>query len=135
MDEKISCPKTGAGYGGGGVPGGVTRGNSLTSISLCLMCLEGNKSFIDSEAIKRLLASAGDIAVVPSCSGLDLVRWCLLRTFEVLKLASWENWNIIYIDCYKCYAKWKSYIFISYAYSHKKIRIIEDDYILNNNVK
>lgn len=74
VDEKISCPKTGAGYGGGGVPGGVTRGNSLTSISLCLTCLEGNKSFIDSEAIKRLLASDGDIIVVPSCSGLDFVR-------------------------------------------------------------
>ena len=71
MDEKISCPKIGAGYGGGGVPGGVTRGNSLTSISLCI---EGVRSFIDSEAIKRLLASDGDIAVVPNCSGLDFVR-------------------------------------------------------------
>jgi len=98
----MSCPKTGAGYGGGGVPGGVIRGNSLISILLCLTCLGGNKSFIDSEAIKRLLASDGDIAVVPNCSGLDFVRWCLLSTFEALKLASWENWNII-TNYYKCH--------------------------------
>lgn len=63
----------GAGYGGGGVPGGVIRGNSLTSISLCL-CLGGDRSLIDSDAINRLLASDGDIAVVPNCSGLDFVR-------------------------------------------------------------
>ncbi|KMQ97703.1 alkyl hydroperoxide reductase subunit f [Lasius niger] len=81
----------GAGYGGGGVPGGVIRGNSLTSTSLCLMCLGGDRSFIDSDAIKRLLASDGDIAVVPNCSGLDFVRWCLVSAFEALKLASWEN--------------------------------------------
>jgi len=74
VDENISCPKIGAGYGGGGVPGGVMRGNSLTSISLCVTCLGGDRSFIDSEAIRRLLASDGDIAAVPNCSGLDLVR-------------------------------------------------------------
>lgn len=89
VDEKISCPKMGAGYGGGGVPGGVIcDNNSLTSISLCLRCLGGDKSFIDSDAIKRLLASDGDIAVVPNCSGLDFVRWCLVSAFE---MASWEN--------------------------------------------
>lgn len=91
VDEKISWPRTGAGYGGGGVPGGVIRCNSLKSRSLCLTCLGGDRSFIDSEAIKRLLASDGDIAVIPNCSGLDFVRWCLLSALEALKLASWEN--------------------------------------------
>jgi len=50
------------------------RGNSLISISLCVTCLGGDRSFIDSEAIRRLLASDGDIVAVPNCSGLDLVR-------------------------------------------------------------
>lgn len=83
----MSCPRVGAGYGGGGVPGGV-RDNSFISISLCLTCLGGDRSLIDSDAIKRLLASIGDIMVVPNCSGLDFVRWCLLSAFEALKLAS-----------------------------------------------
>lgn len=74
VDEKISCPRVEIGYGGGGVPGGVICGNSFISVSFCPSCFGGDRSFIDSEAIKRLLASDGDIAVVPNCSGLDFVR-------------------------------------------------------------
>jgi len=78
----------GARYGGGGVPGGIICRNSLTSISLCLKCLGGDRLFIDSDAIKCLLASDGDIAVVLNCSGLDFVLWCLVSAFEALKLVS-----------------------------------------------
>ena len=61
-------------YGGGGVPGGVMCGGSSRSIPLCRPCLGGERSFIDSEAISLLLASAGEITVTPNCSGLDFVR-------------------------------------------------------------
>ena len=76
VEPEVSFPGLAIGYGGGGVPGGVIWGNSSMSISLCLTCLGGERSFIDSDAIKRLLASDGEIVVVPNCSGLDFVRWC-----------------------------------------------------------
>lgn len=89
----VSFPGLAVGYGGGGVPGGVIWGNSSISMSLCLTCLGGERSFIDSDAIKRLLASEGEIVVVPSCSGLDFVRWCLLSEFEEPKFAPCENYK------------------------------------------
>lgn len=93
VEPEVSFPGLATGYGGGGVPGGVIWGNSSISMSLCLTCLGGERSFIDSDAIKRLLASDGEILVVPSCSGLDFVRWCLLSEFEEPKFAPCESYK------------------------------------------
>lgn len=58
-------PSTGAGYGGGGVPGGVLcPGGSSKSIPLCRApgLDPGDNISFASEAMRRRLASAGDNA-------------------------------------------------------------------------